>query len=58
MEELDLQNNPGIGDDAAAMFLECMKNIKVLWLLACKISQRMKNELNKCAAKEGCELNV
>ena len=62
MELLDLRNavigeSNEMDDEAAAMLLECLSNVKRLGLFSRNVSFEMQTELYERGREEGCEVN-
>jgi len=56
MKELELESNPEINDDGAALLLNCLANIGTLWLSKQNLSKEMETKLEERARKEGCKV--
>ena len=58
MKLLNLNNNADIGDEEAAMLLECLGYVKKLNLFNCNISPGMKSKLKERGKKVNCSILV
>ena len=54
MKLLHLGDNADIGDEGAAMLLECIGNVENLWLCGCNITSKMKGKLNERGKEVDC----